>query len=170
MNRARFNALYNGMTSVAKKVYEAVPLVESWNHTRVNAELVRLGVNIDHHVLRGCLETLRTAGLVNEVARGEFRREAIREPKRNNEKEPAPMKTPATAAKPAPASATPFDKLGNLAAALTQLAAQLEDLASDLTDAAIDIQAQLETNDADLGKLKQLQTLLKSLGMTGTPT
>jgi hypothetical protein len=44
------------------------------------------------------------------------------------------------------------------------MASQLRETSDELSDLAIDIEHERETKDADLVKLKQLQTLLKSLG------
>lgn len=58
----------------------------------------------------------------------------------------------------------PVDKLVELSARIGQLAHLIKELASEISDATIEVQGQIESNDADSQKLKQLQSLLKSLG------
>lgn len=174
MSRARFNAIYSGITDAAKKVYEVVPIAEAWTVQQVAAELHRCKVPVARiDVLTGCLDSLRRAGLVCEPRRGQFRRERVRDDKPTAAAVEIPTftkiepeeKNMANKPQPTPrASTTPLDRLGDLAQRVTQLSIALKDVASELSDAAVDIQSQLEHGEEDVKKLRQLQTLLKSIG------
>lgn len=172
MNQQKFESSYRGLSSQAKKVYDAVPIVESWSPAQLVAELRRRNSSMSEvRVIMGCLNTLKEGGLVIEPEKGFFRREAIRpkmEPidqeadffKTINEttmKEPM-SPTPKLLPPLLPASAiNPIDRL-------SLLASRLRDLASDMDTAALDLAEQAEKNDAETAKMRQLQALLKSLG------
>jgi hypothetical protein len=175
MSQARFNSVYSGLTAIAKKVYEAVPIAETWSIPQIIGELERTGFRHEYRSVAGCLATLLNAGLVQETSKGKFCREPIREktiaPKEEAMKA-APV--PAVAVSPAPAvraavavpapQKSPIDRLGELAARVAAMAGSLKELASDISDAAIDVEAQVEQNEAAMAKVKQLQSILKSLG------
>ncbi len=59
---------------------------------------------------------------------------------------------------------TAIDNLGDLAARAVAIADELKGLSHQINNAAIEIQAQVEEGEADMQKLRQFQTLLKSLG------
>ncbi len=191
MSQSRFNLIYSGMTSIARKVYAVVPMRERWQVGQIIAEFQRSGQSADYRVIAGCLNTLIAAGLVHEPRKGEFSREPIRVPSAVNAstvdaaavaqaaiattvivppsksiKETMQPKTqlPATSPTVAKPKDSPVDKLGLLAQRANGTANLLKELASEIGDAAIEIQEMLETNDLDVQKMKQLQSLLKSLG------
>lgn len=169
MSQARFDIVSSGVTSVAKKVYAAVPIAQSWSAQQIVAELTRVGVSQDFRVVSGCLNSLIGAGLVRETGKGLFCREPIRPSTKKltivPTEEPL-MKPTAAAVKPSavPAPASALDRLAQLSVRLVGLSQALREIGDELSDAAIDIETQQEHNDADLGKLKQLHALLKSLG------
>lgn len=167
MSHARFLQIHSGQTSVAKKVYEAVPILEAWSVGQVNAALQRSGVVIAFRDVAGCLNTLKNSGLINEPKTGEFIREGVRQPKTPKVKEPemkpeAPRAVITTGQHPI--TTNPIDKLENLAQRIMQVSQMVKGIADDLSDAAIDIQHQFEGKEEDLKKFKQLQELLKGIG------
>lgn len=173
MSPKRFNSTYNGLTAAAKKVYGAVPIAEHWTIQQVLAELQRRGTSHEHRVVQGCLAVLLDNGLIRQPARGVFCREAVRvvddaaEVTESHHVQPEkPMQQTVTSFKLAPApapTAAPIDRLGLLAARVAGLADTLKALASEIGDTLVEVQAQVEDNTADTEKLRQLQTLLKSL-------
>lgn len=193
---SRYKALYAGLNSAAKKVYNAVPMQEQWTIAQVLAELTRLGSHVDYRVVEGCLETLVKAKLVRQVSRDLVQREPVRglvekeqeaiaaaamaETEQEPEAEPEPVEQPTThqqengimakiteaAAQPVDKVLNPLDRLGMLAERVATKAQELQELASELSDAAVDIQAQIDANEANVAKLRQLQQLLKSLELT----
>jgi hypothetical protein len=168
MNQSKFESVFRGMTMQAKKVYECVPISESWTPAQIMGELHRRNVSMsDKHVVMGCLNSMIDSGIVNEVSRGEFKREAIR-PKCDVKvfvsqviepiQEPEVKKpNPAPAPVPTPAPGNPLDLLG-------EFAQRLRALADDAERIAMAIASQAEKNDAETAKMRQLQALLKSLG------
>ena len=53
MNEARFSSIHRGLSSVAQKVYAAVPIADEWAIEAVRRELTRKGHTIDLHTIRG---------------------------------------------------------------------------------------------------------------------
>lgn len=170
MSRARFERIYSGMNAAAKKVYGATPMRDSWDHAQICSELWRCGMNSDPRVVLGCLSTLARAGLVNEVERGKFRREEVKDPvlsataMKEEEMATASKGKAVQVVTAAQAKESAIDVLGALAARAATIANLVKELSSDIGDAAIEIQSELENNDADMQKFKQLQSLLKSIG------
>ena len=166
MNQSKFEAIHRSMTIQAKKVYDCIPIAESWDPAQIMGELHRRNISMsDKHVVMGCINSMIDSGVVNEVSRGVFRREVIRpkceikeqvievtETKEIQVNKPvsAPIKT-------TPVNSGPLDLLG-------AFAQRLRDLANDAESIAMAIAGQAEKNDAETAKMRQLQALLKSLG------
>lgn len=172
MNQHKFDAVYRGLTTQAKKVYECVPISESWTPAQIMGELHRRNISMnDRHVVMGCLNSMIACGIVNEVPRGEFRREVIRPKYEAKEQvieaieptEELEVKKSASIPNHTQSSAAPVAEPSALDL-LGEFAQRLRILADDAERIAIAIAGQAEKNDAETAKLRQLQALLKSLG------
>lgn len=168
MNQTRFEAVQRGLTAQARKVFDSIPVRDSWNPSQVMQDLRRRNISMsDMHVVMGCINSLIGAGLVAEPSKGVFKREEIR-PKQpakdqlfeevETEKEPE-MKSvaPILTSTPITAPIGPLDRL-------SAFATRLRELATDMEDAALQLAGQAEKNEAETAKMRQLQALLKSLG------
>lgn len=181
ISKSRFDAIFNAQSAIVKKVYEAVPIAESWTAKQIVAELLRKGLNHDSRTVTGCIDSLIRSGLVSELIKGEFRREAIKELATKSvslaatefledmaKKHPNPNKVHAVTEPVVTAVAgrkpSPMDILGDLAARVAGLATLAKLLSDDIGDAAIEIQQHIENSDSDTQKFRQLQSLLKSIG------
>lgn len=160
MTATRIRILENQQTGVAKKVYGAVPINEAWPSKSIVAELTRQGQIRDFSIIGGCLNTLKEAGLIKEVAPGHFQR--VR-PKPTTEKEAELMAT--TPPKlPAKGELTePVDRLAAIGTKLRGLSQTFLALADDIDEAALLFDEKASSNDEELAKLRQLKGLLKSL-------
>lgn len=182
ISQTKFKRVFSGMTTLAQKVYNFVPISETWAIGKVCAEAKRNGVTVDQRVMFGCLAALRDGGLVDEPVRGEFRRHPVRvapekltipvftETTPQEEPMVKPQAQPVTPGitvtitekkKPAP---TPMDMLGDLAQRAVVLADMVKALAEDISDTAVEVQAQFEASAEESKKLKQLKALLGSIG------
>lgn len=174
MSETRYRAVSSGLSSIARKVYDATPISEAWTMAKIMSELMRIGTPVTHKVVGGCLSTLISAGLVTEPERGVFVRAPIRQTKTAQDPEiktvaaiaaPQPItkepELPAPTTKPAQ---NPIDKLSALSARVEMFACQIKELANDITSVAIEIEEQTANDKADLEKLRQLQNILKGLG------
>lgn len=178
MNQARFNAIYSGLTSLEKKVYEAVPISDPWDIKQISNELNRCGSTPDPRVLGGCMSTLVDAGLVLETAPKVFVRVSVKpKPEKSPPHHQAPPATfeatneiPPTVnalKQPAPKAASNqqdiLEKMSALAGRVNHVRAYLEQLSSDIETTALEIEEQMAEREKDMAKLRQLQALLKDL-------
>jgi hypothetical protein len=183
MSDARFKVIYQGLTSAAKKVYEAIPINDMWTTSQIVTEITRSGSSMDYHIAAGCINSLIGAGLVCEPKRAHFIRTSIRikattAPRTAKEQadqfvaetiakvlpEPA---TPAPTEKTMPTTdakkQTPIDILSALSARALRISDDMKRLAVDIDNGALQIEDQMQADAQALQKLKQLQTLLQSL-------
>ena len=166
MNQQKFDQIYRGLSEQAKKVYDCIPIAESWTPAQIMGELHRRSVSLgDFRVVMGCVNSMLDAGIVVEVSRGLFKREVIRPKCDQKEQVVKPQKelemkqvTMENAQKPLAVSIIgPIERL-------SLLASRLRDLATDMENSAIELAEQAEKNDSETAKMRQLQALLKSLG------
>lgn len=107
MSQKRFDQVWSGISSAARKVYEEVPHVTPMDHKKIAAALLRGGTNMDIDIIRGCLKALVQAGLVTEGRDG-YKREGIRKAPKKVVKDLGDLKTAMQAeAVPAPPLAAP---------------------------------------------------------------
>lgn len=160
MNKSVYQSRVSGLTAIAKKVFSVVPIAEAWPAHQIIGELKRMTDSAaDPRIVSGCLNTLINQGLVTEPKPNTFRRVAVKESKlteliakKPNHKEVSPVAT-----QKQQQSVSAIEKLAGIASRLKQVA-------SDIESAAIEIDEQLKNDKQDTEKLKQLQSLLRSLG------
>ena len=161
MNEARFSSIHRGLSTVAQKVYAAVPIADEWAIEAVRRELTRKGHTIDLHTIRGCMSSLVDSGLVTEPSRGQFSRVAIKEAYKAPA-EPKPIKEAKQPEKPMPKQGA-IDKLTALSARVRTAMSAMKTLADDIDNAALEIEADILKAGEGAQKYKQLQALLKDL-------
>lgn len=174
MTPAKIASLLQGHTSIARKLFEFVPIAEEWTEFQIASEMRRVtGSAPDLKVARGCLRDLADSGLIRR-RNDQFRRaHAPEKPQQKESEMPAAKAVTTMQLKPAvkhepQAAPSPIEILGDIAGSIVALsksvAGQLQQLASRVEEAAIQIEQGQEANAANLQKLKQLQQLLRSLG------
>lgn len=103
MSQKRFDQIWSGISSSARKVYEEVPHQTPMDYKRIAAAMMRSGTNMDIDIIRGCLKALVSVGLVNEGRDG-FKREGIRKAQKKVVKDLGELKSamqePAAAPEP----------------------------------------------------------------------
>jgi hypothetical protein len=167
MNKARFNAIHGGLSSLAQKVYAAVPIAEAWSSEKISREYSRINISSQpKKSIEGMLNILVESGLVVENASGNFVRIRIKEPAI---KEKTAMPSP-VAQKTVDKTADPLDLLAGLARRAKVLALQgaqlgkdAAKLETDIENAALDIAEKFQGSEEKSRKLTQLQELLKGL-------
>ena len=130
MNATRYNAITDGLSSVARKVLTCVPIKDSWSVTQIHSELTRsTSSHLDRHTLLGCLKALKDSGLVKERPGSLFQQIQPPEPHIRQE-QPADhegnrfMQTPKPVLTSVPVTAakdTSFDRGADLARRLRQI-------------------------------------------------
>ncbi len=180
MNQARLSSLLHGLSGIALKVYEAVPITEIWTKKQITAELIRSGVHTDMRTIEGCLAKLVDKKLIRErgiggASGGAFTREAPPAPRQAAEK-PAEASRPvmhlASVNKnvekaiemPDTEEKTPIEIIEGLTSYVDSALKSLQSLRSELDAAAVSIEDMFIASEQRNEKLKQLQTLLKSIG------
>ncbi|WP_441280645.1 hypothetical protein [Tardiphaga sp. 862_B3_N1_1] len=171
MNYGKQQALYQGLTAVAKRVYDAVPIGETWSAHQVTAEMRRVaGHSPEHKVVAGCLGNLVHIGMVQEPERGSFRRVAVRAPQRDTPikivaalaapVQPSPaIQAPMTLSKPK--EKTAIDKISDLAERVGALASSCKQISDELLAVGIQLEQDGEANKAALEQLRQLKAIFK---------
>ncbi|AXK61521.1 hypothetical protein [Burkholderia sp. IDO3] len=161
MTPAKYHAAFSGLSAIAKKVLEMVPIQEAWSRSEIAGHLLRVTKSSpDAAVIDGCLGRLKDSGLIREASRGRYQRIEVRE--REVLKVPEQKSTEAIVATE-PQAILPIEILSQLADRTRALATQIVMLASDIETAALTIEQGNAENAANLEKLRQLQSLLKSL-------
>lgn len=154
MNNARMRAIEQGLSGIAKKVLEAVPIENEWTTSQIITEMRRVtGAYPDKHVVDGCISALMDSKLIKEASHGHYTRVMS---KPEPEPQSQPMLVSVSQPVPEPQPEMPMDRLAKLAEDLRKLATTAEDI-------ALDIEAQIQKARADTAKFKQLQELLKGV-------
>lgn len=151
MTPKKLAALEQGMTSIERKVYDAVPLVEWWRSNTIHQELIRRGTNIDPTVLGGCLRSLQDSKAV-QCRNNHYKRVPVK----LNEPDPDVLVAPQLSIVPPPETPmprTPYD-------ILTELAIEARQFADKLDLAALEVQQQFDQSREDLKQLDQLRAIL----------
>lgn len=174
MTPARQQALVRGLTTVARKVFDATPINEPWSASQIDAELRRLGTPKSIHMVTGCLNGLVKDGLVTEGPLRMFQRIVPR-----SYEPPTPLdlnsilkhaavphKEPAVASTLPPKAApvrhvSAIDRLSAFSDQARKMSAVLTAFADDLDEAALLIDEQVAGASKDTEKLRQLQALLR---------
>ena len=125
MNEARAHSILAGQSSLARKVYEAVPIAEPWSLNSIMGEVLRLGHNVTHNNMRGCLRDMVEAGLVREPYPLQFIREKVTVKK---------AKTMPMPSAQLPTSTSPADFLADAAVSLRAVATGIEEVALKLAE------------------------------------
>jgi hypothetical protein len=172
MQAAKMERIEKSVSGIARKVLDAVPVSEPWPASKIIGEMVRMtSSSPDFKIVMGCLSTLADQGLVREPKKGEFQRvkprpalSAVSTPDGLAE-EPTEPTEPTKLADDLPlAPAEPMDRLASLAGTLRELSAKVTAMAKEVEDVALSVEERIQRIHADTEKLRQLQSLLKSIG------
>lgn len=160
MNNAKLARLESGLNTMARKVLEAVPMQQPWHKDQIVAEMRRTGSNAGRDVIEGCLATLTARGLAKEQPRAHFIRAAARPPAPPQPADPIMQANPSTPSATSAATPAP-DTLGRLA----NLGVLLRRAAEECDAIALEVEERVQAAGEDGDKLRQLQALLKSIGV-----
>ncbi|WAT30140.1 hypothetical protein [Pseudomonas sp. GXZC] len=165
MNESRQQQILAGQSSIAQKVFTLVPIQAAWsNHEIHGAALTAKTTGASPYAIRRALGELMEAGLIREPVGGKFQRDAAT-PK--TIKEQAVTQVAKQAVVSIKKSEGALDVLASLSGEVVSLAddfsKRMKALASRIEEVALSVEAERETNAAAVGKLKQLQELLKGI-------
>ena len=163
MNEGRYKSVINGLSSIARKVYESVPVQEEWTAIQVLNDMNRRTGSasaIDKKALLGCLNTLVKSGVVKELpASGAFKRVQVVEEKSKPNEKPQQKKDVPMTEKKSPEKANYLGPLDRIAG----LTAKLRSLADEIDDELLNVEKEMNDDAQKYKKLNQLQELLKSI-------
>lgn len=165
MNESRQQQILAGQSSIAQKVFTLVPIQAAWsNHEIHGAALTAKATGASPYAIRRALGELKEAGLIREPVGGKFQRDAATPKTIKEQAVPQVAKqTVVSIKKPEGA----LDVLASLSGEVVSLAddfsKRMKALASRIEEVALSVEAERETNAAAVGKLKQLQELLKGI-------
>ncbi len=170
LSKVKFKTKMAGMTAVAQKVYQAVPMQEAWTPMQILGELKRLNLSIDFRVVGGCLDTLLQTKLIQEPIKGLFVRTLVREGERcddpiieSEEEIEMQINQQGIKLKEAP---KPFDfmqEMHALSARAMALSNEAKKLSADIEAVAIQADDQLNAHSAEMQKFLAFKALMKDL-------
>ena len=165
MNESRQQQILAGQSSIAQKVFTLVPIQAAWsNHEIHGAAITAKATGASPYAIRRALGELKEAGLIREPVGGKFQRDAAT-PK--TIKEQAVTQVAKQAVVSIKKSEGALDVLASLSGEVVNLAddfsKRMKVLATRIEEVALSVEAERETNAAAVGKLKQLQELLKGI-------
>ena len=165
MNESRQQQILAGQSSIAQKVFTLVPIQAAWsNHEIHGAALTAKATGASPYAIRRALGELKEAGLIREPVSGKFQRDAAT-PK--TIKEQAVTQVAKQAVVSIKKSEGALDVLASLSGEVVSLAddfsKRMKALATRIEEVALSVEVERETNAAAVGKLKQLQELLKGI-------
>lgn len=166
MNEFRQAQILDGQSSIAQKVFALVPIQAAWsNHEIHGAAITAKATGASPYAIRRALGELKEAGLIREPVGGKFQRDAAtQKPKKEQAVTQVAKQAVVSIKKP---EAGALDVLAGLSIEVVGLADEigqrLKALAGRIEEVALSVEAERETNAAAVGKLKQLQELLKGI-------
>ncbi|MEW7854771.1 hypothetical protein AB2M95_02590 [Pseudomonas chlororaphis] len=166
MNESRQAQILAGQSSIAQKVFGFVPIQTSWsNHEIHSAASSAKATGASPYAVRRALGELKDAGLIREPVGGKFQRDAATpKPKKEQVMTQAANQTVVSIKKP---EAGALDVLAALSGEVVSLSddfsKRMKALAARIEEVALSVEAERESNAEALGKLRQLQSLLKGI-------
>lgn len=148
-----------GQPTITRKIFEHVPIQEAWTSPQISQSLARAcGSRLDAKTVGRCVRELLNSGLVRAVIAGHYQRVPVS--KGSNADSSA--ETPVTETPKEPTT-MPQETKPSAIDVLAGIAKSMRALASDIETAALSIEEGSAKSSEELGKLRQLQALLKGL-------
>jgi len=164
MTPSKYAQKMQGQSSIAKKVYEFVPIKDSWEINQVISEMRRVTrSNGDPRIIKGCLNSLKESGLIDEVQIGKFKRVEVKDKIEVKEIEMAAVEVIAQKQIKPEVNKTPLELLSKISSRLVAVQMSIRSIADEIDAAAVEIEDGISANEKNVEKLRQLQILLKGL-------
>ncbi len=163
----QFQRSFKGQSSIAKKVYDATPISEQWTSAQICKELMRKGHNIERKTIDGCLQAMKSDGLIQEPERGVFKRVRVKsktEQEADHVEYFAPPPKKESTMQKEPQKPDSVATLGELADRARSLSGDLKTLADDIEKSAIEFEAEHSESAEEIQKLRQLKDIINSFG------
>jgi hypothetical protein len=166
ISESRQQQLLAGQSSIAQKVFGFVPIQECWStHEIRGAALAASATAASDHAIRRALGELKDAGIIREPVGGKFQRDALSTKPIKEQTMPKVANDTVVSIKKPEVGA--LDALASLSAEVISLSdevgTRMKKMAARIEEVALSVAAEQESNAEALGKLKQLQSLLKGI-------
>lgn len=166
ISEQRQQVLLAGQSSIAQKVFGYVPIQEAWSaHDIHGATIAANATGASAHAIRRALGELKDAGIIREPVGGKFQRDAFTPKISRDPVMTKPASNTVVAIKKTEVGA--LDALAALSGEVISLSddigQRMKKLAARIEEVALSVAAEQEGNAEALGKLKQLQSLLKGI-------
>lgn len=166
MNAAKQQNMLAGQSSLARKVFQVVPIQERWSaHDIFNSLMVAETTGAQFPAVRRGLGELKDAGLIREPVNGHFQRTAITitiTPQREQSMSRYTKPAVATTKKPEGSALDTLAVLsGEVISFAEEVGQRMKKLAARIEEVALSVEAEREVNAEALDKFKLLQSLLK---------
>ena len=163
MNASKQQNLLAGQSSLARKVFQVVPIQERWSaHDIFNSLMVAQSTGAQFPAVRRGLVELKETGLIREPVNGHFQRTAITIPPSREQIMTKETKTSDTTM---PSQGSALDTLAVLSGEVISFAEEvgqrMKKLAARIEEVALSVEAEREVTAETLNKFKLLQSLLK---------
>lgn len=164
MNAAKQQNMLAGQSSLARKVFQVVPIQERWSaHDIFSSLMVSDATGAQFPAVRRGLGELKEAGLIREPVNGHFQRTAITIKSPKDQSMSKPTQPAAMTIQKAEISA--LDTLAMLSGEVIHFAEEvgqrMKKLAARIEEVALSVEAERESTAESLEKFKLLQSLLK---------
>lgn len=164
-SESRQQQLLAGQSAISRKVFEIVPIQEAWTYPDIYNALRAKSVGVESRSVHRCLFELRDIGLIREARSGYFQRSPISIKSKSEPVMSQPASNTVVAIKKSEIGA--LDALAALSGEVITLSDEIgqrmKKLAARIEEVALSVAAEQESNAEALGKLKQLQSLLKGM-------
>jgi hypothetical protein len=164
MNAAKQQNMLAGQSSLARKVFQVVPIQERWSaHDIFNSLIVSEATGAQFPAVRRGLGELKEAGLIREPVNGHFQRTpvTIKSPREQS----MSKETPPTVIAINKADASALDTLAVLSGEVISFAEEvglrMKKLAARIEEVALSVEAERESNAAAIIKARRLQEALR---------
>lgn len=165
MNELRQQQILAGQSSIAQKVFGYVPIQTSWsNHEIHGAASAAKATGASPYAIRRALGELKDAGLIREPVGGKFQRDAATPKLQKEQAVTQVAKQTVVSIKKTEGALDVLAALsGEVVSLSDEFSKRMKALAGRIEEVALSVEVERESNAAAVGKLKQLQELLKGI-------
>lgn len=162
MNAAKQQNMLAGQSSIARKVFEFVPIQENWSeHDIFNSLMAGKATTAPFSAIRRGLRDLKDVGLIREPVNGHFQRDAVTPKLKREQVMSQVAKQTVVAIKKTDGA---LDVLAGLSSEVVSLSEEfsqrMKKLATRIEEVALSVETEREGNAEALGLFKQVQSLL----------
>jgi hypothetical protein len=170
LTKDKVELLLKQQSSIARKVFDSVPIEQSWTVSFIMNDMARRGISAkEPKTVTGCLNTLMSCGLVCEPSTGKFVRTKTKEeyvpPKEKVLPTPKAVKEIDVIATPLikVEKSDPSQLIADIAIRLMEISSQLQAVTKDAEKFVSEADRWMAEKESEYESLRNLKQLLKGL-------